>query len=310
MKITILGGGGFIGSHIADRLLEDNHELRIFERPRVNPYRQFSAAEKVDWITGDLMSRHDVDLAINGADVVLHLVCTTLPKSSNDDPVYDVQSNLAASLQLIQAMADKGVGKIVFISSGGTVYGESVYLPIDEQHPTNPITAYGISKLAIEKYLLMYQHLYGIQATVLRVANPFGERQRIQTAQGAVTAFIDCALRNQSIEIWGDGQVTRDYLYVADVAEAFARAVDYNGKTSVFNISSGVGVSLNELLETIERILERTVDHIHLPGRPFDVQKSVLCNSLAKQELGWEPTVSLERGIVQTIQWLKKVANQ
>jgi UDP-glucose 4-epimerase len=207
-------------------------------------------------------------------------------------------------------MAKKGVKKVVFISSGGTVYGNSVYLPIDEQHPTNPITSYGITKLAIEKYLLMFQHLYGIQATILRVSNPFGERQRIETAQGVVTTFIDRALRRQPIEIWGDGGATRDYLYISDVAEAFARAVDYTGRESVFNISSGTGFSLNELIETIEGIVKRQVDHIHLPGRPFDVQKSVLCNSLAKQELGWEPSVSLECGIVKTIDWIKKVRTQ
>ena len=123
MKITIFGGGGFIGSTIADRLLEDGHELRIFERPRVEPYRRFSDSEKIEWLTGDLMSIYDVSNAIDGVDVVLHLVSTTMPKNSNDDPIYDVQSNLVATLQLLNAMVTKQVRKIVFISSGGTVYG-------------------------------------------------------------------------------------------------------------------------------------------------------------------------------------------
>jgi len=304
MKITIFGGGGFIGSTIADRLLLDKHELRIFERPRVEPYRRFSESEKVEWLTGDLLNVHDVSAAVDGVDVVLHLVSTTLPKNSNDDPLYDVQTNLVATLQLLNAMVAKHIKKIVFISSGGTVYGNPRYLPIDEDHPTEPRVSYGITKLAIEKYLLMYQELYGIKANILRVANPFGARQRIETAQGAVGVFISRAIQNQPLEIWGDGSVTRDYLDVSDVAEAFSLAVDYDGQQSVFNISSGVGTSLNEMISILERVLGRPVFRHYRPGRPFDVPVSVLDNSLAKQELGWAPKVKLEDGIVKTVDWM------
>lgn len=310
MKITIFGGGGFIGSTIADRLLKDDHELRIFERPRVEPYRKFSDGERVEWLTGDLMSVHDVSTAIYGVDVVLHLVSTTLPKNSNDDPIYDVQSNLVATLQLLNAMVAKQVRKIVFISSGGTVYGNPLYLPIDENHPTEPRVSYGITKLAIEKYLLMFQDLHGIKANILRVANPFGERQRVETAQGAVGVFLSKAIQNQPIEIWGDGSVTRDYLYISDVAEAFARAVNYDGAKSVFNISSGVGTSLNEMIILLEQVLGRAVVRNYRPGRPFDVPISVLANSLARQELGWEPQVTLVDGLVKTADWMRKVLNK
>ena len=304
MKITIFGGGGFIGSTIADRLLLDDHELRIFERPRVDPYRRFAENEKVEWLTGDLVNVHDVSEAIDGVDVVIHLVSTTLPKNSNDDPLYDVQTNLVATLQLLNAMVAKRIPKIVFISSGGTVYGNPHYLPIDERHPTEPRVSYGITKLAIEKYLLMYQELYGIKANILRVANPFGVRQRIETAQGAVGVFIGRAIGDLPLEIWGDGSVTRDYLDVSDVAEAFSRAVDYDGHKSVFNISSGVGTTLNELISILERVLGRSVLRQYRPGRPFDVPVSVLDNFLAKQELGWEPKVKLEDGIIKTVDWM------
>jgi UDP-glucose 4-epimerase len=310
VKITIFGGGGFIGSTIADRLLKDGHQLRIFERPRVEPYRQFLDSERVEWLTGDLMSVHDVSNAIDGVDVILHLVSTTLPKNSNDDPIYDVQSNLVATLQLLNAMVAKHVRKIVFISSGGTVYGNPVYLPIDEKHPTEPRVSYGITKLAIEKYLLMFQELHGINANILRVANPFGERQRVETAQGAVGVFLSKAIQNQPIEIWGDGSVTRDYLYVSDVAEAFALAVNYEGANSVFNISSGVGTSLNKMIVLLEKVLGREVIRHYQPGRPFDVPISVLDNSLARQELGWEPKVKIEDGIVKTSAWMHKVLNK
>lgn len=306
MKIAILGGGGFIGSAIADRLLKDGHELRIFERSRVERYRQFPGNGRVEWLSGDFMSVHDVGRAIDGVDVVLHLVGTTLPKNSNDDMVYDVESNLVTTLKLLGAMVDKQVGRIVFISSGGTVYGNPAYLPIDEDHPTEPRVSYGITKLAIEKYLLLYQQLYGIKANILRVANPFGERQRIETAQGAVGVFLSRAIQNQPVEIWGDGSVTRDYIYVGDVAEAFARAVNYEGTKSVFNISSGIGTSLNELIDMIERVVGREIVRHYLPARPFDVPVSVLDNTLARQELGWAPQLELEAGIVKTAEWMRR----
>ncbi len=305
MKCVIFGGGGFIGSTIADRLLLEGHSLRIFERPRVAPYRPFMKSEQVEWLMGDFSSGNDVGNAVEGMDCVLHLVSTTLPKSSNDDPVYDLQSNVVATLQLLNAMVVHKVGKIVFISSGGTVYGNPSYLPIDESHPTHPLVAYGISKLTIEKYLQMYNHLHGIQTVTLRVANPYGERQRIETAQGVVGVFLHHALKGIPIEIWGDGSVTRDYIHVSDVAEAFLLALTYSGAEKVFNISSGVGIPLNSLISMLETALGRSIEVRYLPGRPFDVPVSVLTNNLALTELGWSPKVSMAAGIARTAEWMK-----
>lgn len=306
MKIVIFGGGGFIGSAIADRLLLDGHELTIFERPRVEPYRKFLDMESVKWLTGDLLSMHDVSDAIDGMDIVIHLVSSTLPKSSNDDPIYDVQSNLVGSLQMLNATVAKKISKIIFISSGGTVYGKPQYLPIDERHPTAPQVSYGITKLAIEKYLLLFEQMHGIKATILRVANPFGERQRVETAQGAVSAFLHKALSGQPIEIWGDGTVTRDYIYISDVADAFAHAVVYEGRESVFNVSSGAGTSLNELVSLLEEILGYTIKCRYLPGRSFDVQASILSNTLAQREMGWAPKIPLREGIENVVKWMIK----
>jgi UDP-glucose 4-epimerase len=306
VKIVIFGGGGFIGSAIADRLLLDGHELTIFERPRVEPYRKFLDTEPVKWLTGDLLSMRDVSDAIDGMDIVIHLVSSTLPKSSNDDPIYDVQSNLVGSLQMLNAMVTKKIMKIIFISSGGTVYGRPEYLPIDERHPTAPQVSYGITKLAIEKYLLLFEQMHGIKTTILRVANPFGERQRIETAQGAVSAFLHKALNRQPIEIWGDGTITRDYIYVSDVADAFARAVTYEGSKSIFNVSSGAGTSLNQLVSLLEEILGYAIERRYLSGRSFDVQFSILSNTLAQQEMGWAPKIPLREGIENVVKWMTK----
>ena len=306
MKVLIFGGGGFIGSTIADHLLAEAHSLRIFERPRVQPYRKFKAAEDVEWIAGDLSSTHDVSDAVQGVDAVLHLVSTTLPKNSNDDPIYDVQSNVVASLHILNAMVSHNVRNLVFISSGGTVYGNPHYLPIDEKHPTNPVVSYGITKLAIEKYLQMYERLHGLKAITLRVANPYGERQRIETAQGAVGVFLHHALKGIPIEIWGDGSVTRDYIHVSDVATAFVKALHYTGEQRLFNVGSGVGTSLNTLISELEDAMGQAIERRYSPGRPFDVPVSVLCNDLARTELNWNPTVSLPEGIARTAEWMKR----
>lgn len=303
MKYIVFGGGGFIGSTIVDRLLEAGHTIRVFERPRVEPYRAFLPSEHVEWTTGDFASVHDVEEALDGMDGVFHLVSTTLPKSSNDDPIYDVQSNMVSTLQMLNAMVAKGVKRIVFISSGGTVYGVPQYLPVDEKHPTEPVVSYGITKLAIEKYLSLYSNLYGIKYVVLRVANPYGERQRLETAQGAVAAFLHKALSDKPIEVWGDGKVTRDYVYVGDVADAFVEAMTYEGSQTVFNISSGQGLCLNELIDKVENVVGRQVERIYKPARPFDVPVSILCNELARRELNWLPRVSMAEGLAKTAHW-------
>jgi UDP-glucose 4-epimerase len=306
MHILIFGGAGFIGSTIVDLLLGEGHALRIFERPRVQPYRRFKDDESVEWITGDLSSTNDVGRAVQGVDTILHLVSTTLPKNSNDDPIYDVQSNVVASLHILNAMVVHKVRNIVFISSGGTVYGNPFYLPIDEKHPTNPEVSYGITKLAIEKYLHMYERLHGIKAITLRVANPYGERQRIETAQGAVGVFLHNAIKGIPIEIWGDGSVVRDYIHVSDVAAAFVKALNYTGEQRLFNVGSGAGTSLNELIGELEVALGRPLKRRYLPGRPFDIPVSVLCNDLSRRELKWTPLVSLSEGIARTAEWMKR----
>lgn len=310
MKFTVFGGGGFIGSAIVDRLLSEGHSVRVFERPRVAPYREFGPGEALEWETGDLLSAHDVAKAIQGADQVIHLVSTTLPKSSNDDPAYDVSTNIIATLSLLDAMVAQGIRRIVYISSGGTVYGTPLYVPIDEKHPTEPEVSYGIVKLTIEKYLQLYQRLHGIRAIVLRVANPYGERQRVETAQGAVGVFLHRALSGQAIDIWGDGTVMRDFIYVADVADAFVRATAYQGDATVFNIGSGVGTSLNELVRAIGEVTGVPVACNYLPGRAIDVPVSVLDCGLAKRELGWSPRVSLPDGLSRTVGWLKNQSSK
>jgi UDP-glucose 4-epimerase len=305
MNCLILGGAGFIGSHLAEGLLEAGHQVRIFDRPNVIRPSVLTTDTRVEWLEGDFTNEEDLSRVIAGSHAIFHLAYTTLPRSSNDNPIYDVQTNLIGTLRLLDLAKAAAVRKIVFVSSGGTVYGATRSDPIPETNPTEPIVSYGITKLAIEKYLHMYSVLYGLDYCVLRLANPFGERQRVAAAQGAVTVFLHKALHAETIEIWGDGSVRRDYIYIKDVVGAFLRALSYDGTQRVFNIGSGQGRSLNEILVAIEQLLGRPVARVHKPARNFDVPSNVLDISRAREVLRWAPAIPFNEGLARTLHWLR-----
>lgn len=301
----VLGGRGFIGSHLIDALLSRGYRVRCFDRPHVVALGSgLLDAPGFELIEGDFANEAEVAEAIDGCDVCYHLVSTTLPKSSNADPVYDIESNVVATLKLLNHAVKSGVRKIVFASSGGTVYGNPVNNPIKESNPTNPICSYGISKLAIEKYLGLFKQLHGLDYTVLRIANPFGERQRTHASQGAVAVFLDKILRGEPIEIWGDGSIVRDYIDISDVVDALLLAMEKTSDQHVFNIGSGRGHSLNELIRAIEKVTGRNADCQYLPSRAFDIPTNVLCNTLANQCLGWSPKIDFEEGLEKFAKWL------
>jgi len=306
MKCLLLGGGGFLGSHLCDALLTRGDSVRIFERPNLQRYRKFTDDEKVEWVDGDFTNEEDVASAVFGCDIIYHLVSTTLPQSSNDNPAFDVETNVVSTLHLLEVARQTKVGKIIFISSGGTVYGVPLKLPISEDHPTNPLCSYGIHKLAIEKYLFLYKKLHGLDYCVLRLANPYGERQRPKAVQGAVSVFIYKALLNEEVVIWGDGSVVRDYIYVRDAVDAMVKAIDYDGDIRTFNIGSGKGHSLNEILAEIERFLERPVKVRYTPGRSIDVSANILNIERAVNLLHWQPTLTFREGLERTLEWLTK----
>lgn len=277
MRCLVLGGAGFLGSHIADAL-----GAAVFDKARGDDFETLGAD------------------ALRGVDVVYHCIGTTLPQTSNENPVHDITSNLVATLRFLDAAAAARVKKVVFLSSGGTVYGIPKTVPIPEDHPTDPICSYGIQKLAIEKYLALYQRLHGLDYAILRAANPFGRRQRPEGAQGAVTVFLHRAVRGEPVEIWGDGTVVRDYLHVSDLVRAAVRLAS-PAPSRIYNIGSGRGRSLLEVVRAIEAVLGRKVEVVFRPGRPFDVPSNVLDISRATREIGWAPEVPFEEGLRRTL---------
>jgi UDP-glucose 4-epimerase len=259
----------------------------------------------METVTGDFLNYGDLTRALSGIEVVFHLISTTLPKPSNDNPVYDIETNLVGTLRLLELCRAHRVRKVVFSSSGGTVYGVPSSVPIPESHPTSPLCSYGIHKLAIEKYLHLDYALYGLDYCILRSSNPYGERQRTDAAQGAVAVFLDRALRGEAIEIWGDGSVVRDYVYVGDVADAFVRSLSYEGAQRVFNIGSGTGTTLKDLVEKIGALLGRKLAVAYRPARRVDVPVNVLDSSAAARLLDWRPRTSLAQGLQRTCDWMR-----
>ena len=301
----VLGGAGFIGSHLAEALTQHGHRVKVFDRPHVDRLPLFARAKGFEVFTGDFLNPWALAPALEGTELVFHLVSTTLPKNSNENPVYDVESNVLGSLRLLELCREHGVRKLVYVSSGGTVYGVPRTTPIAEDHPTEPISSYGIHKLMVEKHLALAHRLHGLEYRIVRPANLYGPRQRLDIEQGAVAVFLDRALRDRPIKIWGDGSVVRDYVYVADAVDAMLKAASFEGTQRIFNIGSGRGTSLNELVGEIEKLLGRRVKVEHSGARAVDVPINVLDASLAERHLGWRASTPLGEGLRRTCEWLR-----
>ena len=298
MQAVVTGASGFIGSHLVDGLLSAGYRVKALGRHLpglIAPSAQ--THPNLSLVSASLADRLALQQALEGSELVFHLASGSLPQSSNRDPHADVQVNLLGTLNLLEAARLTGVKRLVMVSSGGTVYGIPQAVPIPETHPTDPICSYGITKLAMEKYVALYRQLYGLEGVVLRVANPFGPRQRLDAAQGVVPVFLGKALRHEPLQIWGDGSTVRDFLDVADVVAALLAVVRYKGAESLFNIGSGQGLSLNQLIALLEQQLNRSLDVQYLPFRGCDVPTNVLCIDRANEALNWAPKIPVADGL-------------
>jgi UDP-glucose 4-epimerase len=296
-RCLVLGGSGFIGTNLCLALRSQTKYLRSFSK---SP----SSITGIDSMQGDFLNAKDIRKAVADIDVVFHLISTTTPSSSNANPLLDAQQNTLQTLELMDQCRAAGVKRVVFVSSGGTVYGDA-HTPTAETHPQQPICAYGISKLAAEKYIHLYEHLHGITGIVLRVSNPYGPYQHTRKQQGVIGTFIAKSLAGESIEIWGDGSVVRDYIYIDDVIEALIKAATYAGTSRVFNIGSGIGTSLKDIVNTLASFENHEITATYMPSRSLDVSRSVLDCSLAEKELSWKPHHELNEGISKTLDWFR-----
>lgn len=300
MKALILGGCGFIGRHIVQALSEHGVPMVVWDRHGI-PMRSTPSCV---FVPGELSDTERLDtlMAQHTITHVVHLVSTTLPKSSNEDKVYDVDSNVIQTLRLLDLCVKHRVQRVLFMSSGGTVYGAPDTVPVKENHPNFPLCSYGISKLAIEKYLHLYHHLHGLNYVVLRAANPYGPGQNPFSGQGIMANFVHKMYTGQRLEVWGDGETVRDYFYVRDLADLTRRALCATD-VGVFNAGSGVGVSIKGLIDVLQRTMNMAAEVSYQPARGLDVPAIVLDCSAAWDVFGWRAQTRLESGIRDHEAW-------
>lgn len=301
MRVLILGGNGFIGSHLADALLLRGHFVRIFDCQ----HERFRAPlQYVDYVISDFSNQALLAQALNNIDVVFHALSTTFPSTAAINPRKDVSENLIGTLHLLDLMIKLKVPRILFLSSGGTVYGVPDQLPVAEDHPLRPISSYGIVKAAIEQYLGAYKKQANIRHLIVRASNPFGPRQGHAGVQGAVSTFLRRTFDRERIEIWGDGNATRDYLYIEDLANFCVKATEMDVE-GIFNVGYGKGHSLNQIIEIIGQVTGQVTSTIYKPARTIDIPHIYLDITRAKHIVDWQPSVSLPLGIERTWSWLK-----
>jgi UDP-glucose 4-epimerase len=305
MKVLVTGAAGFIGSHVVDRLLDDGHvvvavdNLSTGRRELVNP--------GATWRPCDIRSaRVHAVFASERPDAVLHLAAQASVPRSVADPMHDANVNVLGTIRLLQAAQQAGVRRVVYISTGGAAYGDTDVLPTPEDHPTRPTSPYGVSKVAAERYLDCWAGLTGASALTLRLAKIYGPRQNPLGEAGVIAIFCHRLVRGEECVVNGDGEQTRDYVYVGDVATAAAGAVAQTEATGVVNISTGVETTVNELYRRLAAAAGVTRPARHAPAKPGEQRRSVLDPARAKQRLGWTAQVPLDTGLARTLAYFEK----
>lgn len=302
MNILVLGGNGFIGQQLTKELIK-NHFVRIVDINDKMP-AEFYRIENIEYRKIDFINHDDFTDVLDGMDVVIHLVSTLTPNDNIDSVGLEINNNILPTIRLLDSMKKSNTKKILFISSGGTVYGNHDKNPISENECLNPISNYGIIKETIEKYMLLYNNYTNIDSRIIRLANPYSEYTKKGKMQGIIPLIIDRILKDEEITIWGDGRDVRDYIYILDAINAIISILKYTGNERVFNVGTGKGYSVNEILHIICKSLNVPFESLNLnyiEARKCDVDNNILDINRIKKETGWKPKVKLEDGINKVI---------
>lgn len=308
MRIVLLGAAGFIGTNLVIELTKySDNEITVVDRNTIH----FKALEDMHFpnlqiIQSDLTMDADYEQLVKGQDIVYHLVSTTVPTTSNQHISEELKGNVVLSANLFEACVHQGVQKVVFLSSGGTVYGKEFKCPLNEKTPTNPITSYGVQKVTIEKLLYLYNYMYGLDYRIIRLTNPYGPYQRPNGVLGAVTTFTYKALRGDEIEVYGDGSVVRDFIYIDDAVRGIQKIVNGSDRHHTFNLGCGYGTSIKQVLETIERALDIKLNVKYTEARKVDVPVNYLDIKRFETAYGCLNPISLEEGIKKTAAFMRK----
>lgn len=304
MKALVTGGAGFIGSSLCALLLSEGHEVTVLDSLLSGHAKNLDFDGSIEFIRGDVRDPDAVQRAVKNTDVVFHLAASVGNKRSIDDPRTDADINVMGTVNLMEAARAAGVRRVVVSSSAG-IFGELKTLPIAEDHPIEPNTPYGASKLFEEKFCLSYSKLYGMGVICLRYFNVYGPNQRFDAYGNVIPIFGYKMLRSEQVTIFGDGKQTRDFVNVKDVARANYLSALAEGVSGAFNIASGSRLTINALVELMQRVSGIKADVIHQPRRPGDVLHSMADISAARKMLGFAPLVDIEPGLREYMAWLR-----
>jgi UDP-glucose 4-epimerase len=304
MRVLVTGGAGFIGSNLTRRLIADGHEVTVIDNLSSGYQRNIDAIPGVDFVQGDIRDENSVREVTAGRNVVFHLAASVGNKRSRDDPISDAGINVLGTLRVLEASRKAGVRKVVISSSAG-IFGELKTLPIREDHPTEPDSPYGASKLCAEKQGLVYAKLYGMEVVCLRYFNVYGPNQRFDAYGNVIPIFVFQMLRGEPVTIFGDGEQTRDFVNVRDVVQANIKAAMAPGVTGAFNIGNGTRISITTLVERLKLASGLNPVVGHGPPRAGDVRDSLADISAARKAFGFEPTVTMDEGLPEYIRWAR-----
>jgi UDP-glucose 4-epimerase len=298
-RVTIIGGGGFLGTALARGLAAEGREVRVLDLPS----RLAAVSELLDGIETRpfaFPSLEGLDDALAGSEALIHLACTTTPASSMQDMARDAAENIAPSVAIFEAAGRVGISRVLFASSGGTVYGDPSILPVPEHASGGALSAYGVSKLAIENYLLIAAGQAGFTGISLRIGNPYGPFQLRGAAVGVIANYLSQVAAGRAPEVWGDGSVVRDYIHIEDVVSAVSAILAVPGlESGAYNVGSGLGHSISDIYAAIRQVTGTSLKLRYQPARGFDVAAIYLDTARLRRATGWQPAWSMDDGIAE-----------
>jgi len=316
MKILVTGGAGFIGSHVVDLYIKKGYEVVVVDNissgstEYINPKAKFYKLDINELNLND--NKLEDVFKDEKPDVINHHAAQISVSASVKDPVFDASVNILGTLNLLENCVKYNVKKFIFASTGGAIYEETEKIPVDENHPTRPLSPYGVSKLAIENYLYYYKKIHNLDSAILRYANVYGPRQDPYGEAGVVAIFINKMLKSENPIIYGDGNQTRDFVYISDAAQVNLLVLkeDFKSKIksdelAIFNIGTGIETSVNELFHKLKKITKANAKEIHGPQKMGELRRSCLNSNKAKEILGWEPEVDIDQGLKLTVKYFK-----
>ncbi len=302
-KILVTGGAGFIGSHITDRLIEENHKVVVVDNLSTGNRKNLNS--KAKFYKLDICNKKLADVfKKEKPEIIFHTAAQIDVRKSVENPENSAKNNVLGSLNILENCRVNKIKKIIFTSTGGAIYGDANIIPTPENYSENPVSPYGIEKLTVDKYLNYYHKIFNLSYISLRLGNVYGPRQNSKGEAGVVAIFSEKMIKKENPVINGTGKITRDFVYVSDVVEAGISAMK-SKKIGVYNIGTGKETDVNTIFRNLKKLLNSDCEEIHGPAKQGEQKRSCLSNGKAKKDLNWKPRIKIEEGLQETVNWFK-----